>query len=378
MQAPLTKVDWTSLGQHYRTGLFLGNLMELIASGYTFALTLKQISRYITLKRYRQPRIIEQAAIYGAGFLGALQLCIHCNMVFQNGLSNYLQIRRMGLDDDWQMKSIWITSSLVWLTGAGLYLGFWRQNGKDFKGKSLVLSCLLALVFVAGASGFSAGVVRCFFPGNVLASVAGITGFPESFRKVKPLLYVHYGLILAAQVALCITSVISAHKNRKDAFAHETLMATVILYFKHSMVVPLILAVVSLVCFVTLPGRNLELVALLPFSIASLGSVISIFNGASTIIMHNQDTASYPSSSPISSFGSGGTAHHNKTASMTRVVIPVERVEVVQISDKDSGYSPRVGLNRLPYNSSNSTVGQDAAYEENEKVSLNRARVPSL
>jgi hypothetical protein len=66
--------------------------------------------------------------------------------------------------------------------------------------------------------------------------------------------------------------------------------------------------------------------------------------------MHSQDTASYPSSSGISSFGSSGTAHHHyhKTASMTRVVIPVERVELVQISDKDSGYSPKIGLNRVP------------------------------
>lgn len=95
-------------------------------------------------------------------------------MVYQNGLSSYLQIRRMSLDDDWQMKSIWITSSLVWLTGAGLFLGFWRQvsacgdssmtpysdvrilqqNGKEFKGKGLILSCLVALVFATGASGF--------------------------------------------------------------------------------------------------------------------------------------------------------------------------------------------------------------------------------
>ncbi|KAJ9091855.1 hypothetical protein QFC21_007053 [Naganishia friedmannii] len=368
MEAPLTKVDWVSLGQHYRTGLFLGNLMELMALGYTMALVSlppshipakrnwTNISRYITLKRYRQPKMLEQAAIYGAGLLGAyesqrkdipgpdldvfslsthsIQACIHCNMVYQNGLNNYLQIRRMALDDDWQMKSIWITSSLVWLTGAGLYVGFWRQ-------------------------------------------VPGVTGFPESFSKVKPLLYAHYGLNLAAQVALSVTSVVSVYRKRKEAFAHGTLMTTVILYFKHVMVVPLVLAVVSLVCFVTLPGRNLELVAFLPFSAASLGSVISILNGTATSIMHNQDSTSYPASSPISSFGSGGTAQHKKTASMTRVVIPVERVEVVQISDKDSGYSPKTGLNRLPYNSSKSTVCQDA-YEENEKVSLNRIRVPSL
>jgi hypothetical protein len=78
----------SSLGQYYRTGLFLGDLMELMANGYAFALVslpsfkslsrvivpihhFEQISRYITLKRYRQPRMIEQAAIYGAGLLGA-------------------------------------------------------------------------------------------------------------------------------------------------------------------------------------------------------------------------------------------------------------------------------------------------------------------
>ncbi|KAJ9093240.1 hypothetical protein QFC19_008446 [Naganishia cerealis] len=69
-----------------------------------------------------------------------------------------------------------------------------------------------------------------------------------------------------------------------------------------------------------------------------------------------QDNSSWPSSSAITSFGSGGSQpQHHKSASKTRVVIPVERVEVVQISDKDSRYSPKVGLNRLPVSFPDST-----------------------
>jgi hypothetical protein len=50
------------------------------------------------------------------------QMCIHTQATYKNGISNYMQVTLLALEEDWQMRSIWATSSVVWTIGVALFL----------------------------------------------------------------------------------------------------------------------------------------------------------------------------------------------------------------------------------------------------------------
>ncbi|KAJ9091371.1 hypothetical protein QFC20_007657 [Naganishia adeliensis] len=89
-------------------------------------------------------------------------------------------------------------------------------------------------------------------------------------------------------------------------------------------------------------------------SATSLANVMAILN-AHALAAQSKDS--------LTSSQSDSVKH--QSTSKNRVVIPVERTEVVAISNKDAAYSPaRIGLNRLPFSSSKSTLSSDPSMTE--------------
>lgn len=96
------------------------------------------MSRYYSLVKQRKASITEQVTVAAACAMGvyvrfhrqrsfadrlcSAQMCIHTQANYKNGIINYMQVTLLALEEDWQMRSIWATSSVVWTIGAALFL----------------------------------------------------------------------------------------------------------------------------------------------------------------------------------------------------------------------------------------------------------------
>ncbi|KAI5449226.1 hypothetical protein NCC49_005205 [Naganishia albida] len=342
-------VDWPTLGRRYRTGMILGTLFELMAMGYVLAI----VSRYFNLTKQRRASSIEMTAVSVACLTGVAQVAIHFETVYHNGMENYLQVTRLALDDDWQMKSIWAMNSIVWSISAGILVWHWQTVSDR--------GAPLAALFVAGvpaASGLTVTIMRAIHPSNAIATVTGVVTLPPGFETIKPVLYLHYGLLVAAQLVLSVLAFPRAHtRHISHKLRRVQAIATFVHFYQQLLITPLLAATSTLLCFVIQPGWNLELIAFLPHSAVSLANVLAILNVHALALQSKESPCSSQSDSA------------KRYSSYNRVVIPVERIEEIAISDKDTAYSlPKIGINRLPFSSSKSTLASSGQNSDKEKA----------